>query len=152
MTIHRNRSCVLIQLTSLMREFSETEGLSEQEKSLALFCSILFHQQSLESEGCLHPHNLTVPSYRVDWLEPFALFDFTVTPYTYWGKAPVTSVALRAPEGGTKILNLVMSTGSSSMSASETLEKDEQLSELVSCRQSCKDMFLRIFGNYLLQT
>lgn len=38
------------------------------------------------------------------------------------------------------------------MSASETLEKDEQLSELVSCRQSCKDMFLRIFGNYLLQT
>ncbi|NXS19317.1 ROS1 kinase, partial [Mystacornis crossleyi] len=54
---------------------------------------------SLESEGCLHPHNLAVPSYRVDWLEPFALFDFTVTPYTYWGKAPVTSVSLRAPEG-----------------------------------------------------
>ncbi|KAF4796561.1 hypothetical protein TURU_082759 [Turdus rufiventris] len=48
--------------------------------------------QTLESEGCLHPHNLTVPSYRVDWLEPFALFDFTVTPYTYWGKAPMTSV------------------------------------------------------------
>ncbi|KAM6084950.1 proto-oncogene tyrosine-protein kinase ROS isoform 1-T1 [Theristicus caerulescens] len=55
--------------------------------------------QSLESEWCLHPHNLTVPSYRVDWLEPFALFDFTVTPYTYWGKAPTTSVSLRAPEG-----------------------------------------------------
>ncbi|NXH73549.1 ROS1 kinase, partial [Hydrobates tethys] len=55
--------------------------------------------QSLESERCLHPHNLTVPSYRVDWLEPFALFDFTVTPYTYWGKAPTTSVSLRAPEG-----------------------------------------------------
>ncbi|XP_068040421.1 proto-oncogene tyrosine-protein kinase ROS isoform X1 [Anomalospiza imberbis] len=55
--------------------------------------------QSLESEGCLQPHNLTVPSYRVDWLEPFALFDFTVTPYTYWGKAPMTSVSLRAPEG-----------------------------------------------------
>ncbi|NXY01293.1 ROS1 kinase, partial [Pteruthius melanotis] len=54
---------------------------------------------SLESEGCLHPHNLTVPSYRVDWLEPFALFDFTVTPYTYWGKAPVTAVSLQAPEG-----------------------------------------------------
>ncbi|KFP73343.1 Proto-oncogene tyrosine-protein kinase ROS [Acanthisitta chloris] len=50
-------------------------------------------------ERCLHPHNLTVPSYRVDWLEPFALFDFTVTPYTYWGKAPTTSVSLRAPEG-----------------------------------------------------
>ncbi|OWK58396.1 Proto-oncogene tyrosine-protein kinase ROS [Lonchura striata] len=56
-------------------------------------------KQALESEGCLHPHNLTVPSYRVDWLEPFALFDFTVTPYTYWGKAPMTSVSLRAPEG-----------------------------------------------------
>ncbi|KAM6138202.1 proto-oncogene tyrosine-protein kinase ROS [Phoenicopterus ruber ruber] len=55
--------------------------------------------QSSEREGCLHPHNLTVPSYRVDWLEPFALFDFTVTPYTYWGKAPTTSVSLRAPEG-----------------------------------------------------
>ncbi|NWU98975.1 ROS1 kinase, partial [Upupa epops] len=53
----------------------------------------------LESEQCLHPHNLTVPSYRVDRLEPFALFHFTVTPYTYWGKAPPTSVALRAPEG-----------------------------------------------------
>ncbi|KAM6432982.1 proto-oncogene tyrosine-protein kinase ROS [Rhynochetos jubatus] len=55
--------------------------------------------QSLESERCLHPHNLAVPSYQVDWLEPFALFDFTVTPYTYWGKAPTTSVSLRAPEG-----------------------------------------------------
>ncbi|KFQ79243.1 Proto-oncogene tyrosine-protein kinase ROS, partial [Phaethon lepturus] len=54
--------------------------------------------QSLESERCLYPHNLTVPSYRVDWLEPFTLFDFTVTPYTYWGKAPTTSVSLRAPE------------------------------------------------------
>ncbi|NXE26582.1 ROS1 kinase, partial [Ardeotis kori] len=55
--------------------------------------------QSSESEQCLHHHNLTVPSYRVDWLKPFALFDFTVTPYTYWGKAPTTSVLLRAPEG-----------------------------------------------------
>ncbi|NWX24129.1 ROS1 kinase, partial [Aegotheles bennettii] len=55
--------------------------------------------QSLESEPCLHPHNLTVPSYRVDWLEPFALFDFAVTPYTYWGTAPTTSVFFRAPEG-----------------------------------------------------
>ncbi|XP_075353451.1 proto-oncogene tyrosine-protein kinase ROS [Mycteria americana] len=55
--------------------------------------------RTLESERCLHPRNLTVPSYQVDWLEPFALFDFTVTPYTYWGKAPTTSVSLRAPEG-----------------------------------------------------
>ncbi|KFO11050.1 Proto-oncogene tyrosine-protein kinase ROS, partial [Balearica regulorum gibbericeps] len=54
---------------------------------------------TVESEWCLHPHNLTVPSYRVDWLEPFALFDFTVTPYTYWGKALPTSVLLQAPEG-----------------------------------------------------
>ncbi|NWS52624.1 ROS1 kinase, partial [Chunga burmeisteri] len=55
--------------------------------------------RSLESERCLHPHNLTVPSYRVDWLEPFVLFDFTVTAYTYWGKAPTSSVSLQAPEG-----------------------------------------------------
>ncbi|XP_069707856.1 proto-oncogene tyrosine-protein kinase ROS [Phaenicophaeus curvirostris] len=55
--------------------------------------------QSLENERCLHPHNLTVPSYRVDRLEPFAVFDFTVTPYTYWDKAPTTFVFLRAPEG-----------------------------------------------------
>ncbi|KAM9636359.1 LOW QUALITY PROTEIN: proto-oncogene tyrosine-protein kinase ROS [Morphnus guianensis] len=52
--------------------------------------------QPLESEWCLPP-NLTVPSYRVVWLEPFALFDFTNTSYTYWGKAPTTSVSLRAP-------------------------------------------------------
>ncbi|KAI6071319.1 Proto-oncogene tyrosine-protein kinase ROS isoform X4 [Aix galericulata] len=55
--------------------------------------------QSLENEQCLQPHNLTVPSYQVDWLEPFELFDFSVTPYTYWGKAPTTSVFLQAPEG-----------------------------------------------------
>ncbi|NXP70849.1 ROS1 kinase, partial [Ramphastos sulfuratus] len=55
--------------------------------------------QPLESERCLPPHNLIVPSYQVDWLEPFVLFDFTVTPYTYWGKAATTSVLLRAPEG-----------------------------------------------------
>ncbi|KAK2513636.1 Ros1 [Columba livia] len=55
--------------------------------------------QSLQGERWLHHHNLTVPSYRVDGLEPFALFDFTVTPYTYWGKASTTSVLLRAPEG-----------------------------------------------------
>ncbi|NXP53439.1 ROS1 kinase, partial [Heliornis fulica] len=55
--------------------------------------------QILESEWSLHPQNLAVPFYPVDWLEPFALFDFTVTPYTYWGKAPSTSVVLQAPEG-----------------------------------------------------
>ncbi|NXK45022.1 ROS1 kinase, partial [Chauna torquata] len=55
--------------------------------------------QPLESEQCLHPHNLTIPSYQVDWLEPFTFFDFSVTPYTYWGKAPTTSVFLWAPEG-----------------------------------------------------
>ncbi|NXX83464.1 ROS1 kinase, partial [Urocolius indicus] len=55
--------------------------------------------QSLENDRCLYPYNLTVPFYQVDWLEPFALFDFTITPYTYWGKAPTTSVSLRAPEG-----------------------------------------------------
>ncbi|NXA42101.1 ROS1 kinase, partial [Eudromia elegans] len=56
-------------------------------------------ERSLESERCLHPHNLTAPSYRVDWLEPFVLFNFTVTPYTYWGKGPTASVILQSPEG-----------------------------------------------------
>ncbi|KAM9563851.1 proto-oncogene tyrosine-protein kinase ROS [Guaruba guarouba] len=63
------------------------------------YCVGLKAPQFLGSEWCLRPHNLTVPSYRVDWLEPFTLFDFTVTPYTHWGKAPATSVSLRAPEG-----------------------------------------------------
>lgn len=77
----------------------------EGNKCFVLFFSVLFHSQSLQGERWLHHHNLTVPSYRVDGLEPFALFDFTVTPYTYWGKASTTSVLLRAPEGGTRILN-----------------------------------------------
>ncbi|XP_009680007.2 proto-oncogene tyrosine-protein kinase ROS isoform X4 [Struthio camelus] len=71
------------------------------EWGIVFYCveSKVLQDRSLESERCLHPHNLTVPAYRVDWLEPFVLFDFTVTPYTYWGKGPTTSVFLRAPEG-----------------------------------------------------
>ncbi|XP_017684659.1 PREDICTED: proto-oncogene tyrosine-protein kinase ROS isoform X1 [Lepidothrix coronata] len=72
---------------------------TEVEWGAVFYCVGSKALQSLKSEQCLHPHNLTVPSYQVDWLEPFALFDFTVTPYTYWGKAPMTSVSLRAPEG-----------------------------------------------------
>lgn len=75
--------------------FGKLKAFRRGEKNV-LFYSVLFHSEPLESEWCL-PRNLTVPSYRAVWLEPFALFDFTNTPYTYWGKAPTTSVSLRAP-------------------------------------------------------
>ncbi|XP_006026224.1 proto-oncogene tyrosine-protein kinase ROS isoform X2 [Alligator sinensis] len=51
-----------------------------------------------DNERYLRPHNLTVPVYTVEGLEPYTLFDFTVTPYTYWGKGPMTSTFLRSPE------------------------------------------------------
>uniref|UniRef100_K7FQ85 Tyrosine-protein kinase receptor n=1 Tax=Pelodiscus sinensis TaxID=13735 RepID=K7FQ85_PELSI len=52
----------------------------------------------VDSQRCLPPQSLTVPSYKVEGLEPYILFDFTVTPYTYWGEGPSTSIFLRAPE------------------------------------------------------
>ncbi|XP_058591059.1 proto-oncogene tyrosine-protein kinase ROS isoform X5 [Neofelis nebulosa] len=38
------------------------------------------------------------PVFTVEGLEPYALFNLSVTPYTYWGKGPQTSLSLRAPE------------------------------------------------------
>uniref|UniRef100_A0A8C8SKB0 Tyrosine-protein kinase receptor n=1 Tax=Pelusios castaneus TaxID=367368 RepID=A0A8C8SKB0_9SAUR len=52
----------------------------------------------VDSERCLPPRNLTVPSYKIEGLEPYTPFDFIVTPYTYWGEGPSTSITLRAPE------------------------------------------------------
>ncbi|CAM2111842.1 proto-oncogene tyrosine-protein kinase ROS [Caretta caretta] len=52
----------------------------------------------VDSERCLPPWNLTVASYKVEGLEPYMQFDFIVTPYTYWGEGPTTSISLRAPE------------------------------------------------------
>lgn len=124
----------------------------EGNKCFVLFFSVLFHSQSLEGKRWLHHHNLTVPSYRVDGLEPFALFDFTVTPYTYWGKASTTSVFLRAPEGGTKILNPCNRYWNQVCVSKWNPGEKWEGSGLVSWRQSCKDMFLSIFGNYLLHT
>ncbi|XP_006840039.1 PREDICTED: proto-oncogene tyrosine-protein kinase ROS [Chrysochloris asiatica] len=39
-----------------------------------------------------------LPVLTVEGLEPYALFNLSVIPYTYWGKGPKTSVSLRAPE------------------------------------------------------
>lgn len=105
---HSHEEKLCLDLVDQLDEgnFRKLKAFLRWEKKLFfLFYAVSFHSQSLESEWCLHPHNLAVPSYQVDWLEPFTLFDFTVTPYTHWGKAPATSVSLRAPEGGTRILN-----------------------------------------------
>ncbi|XP_013372154.1 PREDICTED: proto-oncogene tyrosine-protein kinase ROS isoform X1 [Chinchilla lanigera] len=39
-----------------------------------------------------------LPVFTVEGLEPYALFNLSVTPYTYWGKGPRTSLSLRAPD------------------------------------------------------
>ncbi|XP_051020218.1 proto-oncogene tyrosine-protein kinase ROS isoform X2 [Acomys russatus] len=39
-----------------------------------------------------------LPVFTVEGLEPYALFNLSVTPYTYWGKGQKTSLSLRAPE------------------------------------------------------
>ncbi|KFO24456.1 Proto-oncogene tyrosine-protein kinase ROS, partial [Fukomys damarensis] len=59
-----------------------------------VFYSVEFsaHSKFLASEKHL------LPVYTVEGLEPYALFNLSVTPYTYWGKGPKTSLALRAPE------------------------------------------------------
>jgi hypothetical protein len=44
-----------------------------------------------------------LPVFTVEGLEPYALFNLSVTPYTYWGKGPKTSLSLRAPETGTGV-------------------------------------------------
>ncbi|KAI4539430.1 hypothetical protein MG293_010822, partial [Ovis ammon polii] len=38
------------------------------------------------------------PVFTVEGLEPYALFNLSVIPYTYWGKGPKTSLSLRTPE------------------------------------------------------
>ncbi|KAL1770156.1 proto-oncoprotein tyrosine-protein kinase ROS [Sigmodon hispidus] len=40
----------------------------------------------------------SLPMFTVEGLEPYALFNLSVTPYTYWGKGQKTSLSLRAPE------------------------------------------------------
>ncbi|KAJ8779777.1 hypothetical protein J1605_012264 [Eschrichtius robustus] len=59
-----------------------------------IFYSVEFsaHSKFLASEQ----HSL--PVFTVEGLEPYALFNLSVTPYTYWGKGPKTSLSLRAPE------------------------------------------------------
>ncbi|XP_036024991.1 proto-oncogene tyrosine-protein kinase ROS isoform X2 [Onychomys torridus] len=40
----------------------------------------------------------SLPMFTVEGLEPYALFNLSVTPYTYWGKGQKTTLSLRAPE------------------------------------------------------
>lgn len=40
----------------------------------------------------------SLPVFTVEGLEPYALFNLSVTPYTYWGKGQKTSLSFRAPE------------------------------------------------------
>ncbi|XP_053447517.1 proto-oncogene tyrosine-protein kinase ROS isoform X2 [Nycticebus coucang] len=60
----------------------------------AVFYSVEFsaHSKFLASE------QQSLPVFTVEGLEPCALFNLSVTPYTYWGKGPKTSLSLRAPE------------------------------------------------------
>uniref|UniRef100_G1LGZ2 Tyrosine-protein kinase receptor n=1 Tax=Ailuropoda melanoleuca TaxID=9646 RepID=G1LGZ2_AILME len=59
-----------------------------------IFYSVEFssHSKLLASEQQL------LPVFTVEGLEPYAFFNLSVTPYTYWGKGPKTSLSLRAPE------------------------------------------------------
>ncbi|XP_039726973.1 proto-oncogene tyrosine-protein kinase ROS isoform X1 [Pteropus medius] len=59
-----------------------------------IFYSVEFsaHPKFLASE------QQPLPVFTVEGLEPYALFNLSVTPYTYWGKGPKTSLSLRAPE------------------------------------------------------
>ncbi|XP_039101958.1 proto-oncogene tyrosine-protein kinase ROS [Hyaena hyaena] len=59
-----------------------------------IFYSVDFssHSKFLASEQQLSP------VFTVEGLEPYTLFNLSVTPYTYWGKGPKTSLSLRAPE------------------------------------------------------
>ncbi|XP_011857747.1 PREDICTED: proto-oncogene tyrosine-protein kinase ROS [Mandrillus leucophaeus] len=61
-----------------------------------VFYSVEFsaHSKFLASER----HSL--PVFTVEGLEPYALFNLSVTPYTYWGKGSKTALSLRAPETG----------------------------------------------------
>nr|XP_012315817.1 proto-oncogene tyrosine-protein kinase ROS [Aotus nancymaae] len=64
-----------------------------------VFYSVKFsaHSKFLTSE------QQSSPVLTVEGLEPYALFNLSVTPYTYWGKGPKTSLSLRAPETGTEV-------------------------------------------------
>nr|XP_019596913.1 PREDICTED: proto-oncogene tyrosine-protein kinase ROS isoform X2 [Rhinolophus sinicus] len=59
-----------------------------------IFYSVEFtaHAKFLASE------QQSLPVFTVDGLEPYAVFNLSVIPYTYWGKGPKTSLSLRAPE------------------------------------------------------
>ncbi|XP_060046544.1 proto-oncogene tyrosine-protein kinase ROS [Erinaceus europaeus] len=59
-----------------------------------IFYSVEFSACSKFLASGQHP----LPAFTVEGLEPYTLFNLSVTPYTYWGKGPKTSLSLRTPE------------------------------------------------------
>ncbi|ERE85531.1 proto-oncogene tyrosine-protein kinase ROS [Cricetulus griseus] len=59
-----------------------------------VFYSVEFSAQS----KFLAIEQQSLPMFTVEGLEPYALFNLSVTPYTYWGKGQKTSLSLRTPE------------------------------------------------------
>ncbi|XP_064411290.1 proto-oncogene tyrosine-protein kinase ROS [Latimeria chalumnae] len=58
--------------------------------------TVFYHVSSkfLESQK-----DLTVSVYPLEGLDPYMEFDFSITPYTYWGEGSTTSTVLHTPEG-----------------------------------------------------
>ncbi|XP_056419568.1 proto-oncogene tyrosine-protein kinase ROS [Hyla sarda] len=57
------------------------------------------HQLGSGYDKCLTSEAFTESFYTVKGLEPYTEFDFAVTPYTYWGNGPTTSLLLYSPQG-----------------------------------------------------
>eukprot|EP00079_Xenopus_tropicalis_P035726 XP_017949497.1 PREDICTED: proto-oncogene tyrosine-protein kinase ROS [Xenopus tropicalis] len=55
--------------------------------------------QGTANGACLTSEDFINSSYTVGGLGPYEEFDFAITPYTFWGRGPTTSLILRAPEG-----------------------------------------------------
>ncbi|XP_077343180.1 proto-oncogene tyrosine-protein kinase ROS isoform X1 [Lithobates pipiens] len=78
------------------------KGPSNLEYGLLFFCveSTVLHQMLGESSDfCQNSGKVTDSFYTVEGLEPYTEFDFAVTPFTYWGKGPSTSLTLQSPQG-----------------------------------------------------
>ncbi|XP_068089471.1 LOW QUALITY PROTEIN: proto-oncogene tyrosine-protein kinase ROS [Hyperolius riggenbachi] len=75
---------------------------SNIEYGTLLYCvesTVLQQMFGERKEFCNNSGKLLDSFYIVEGLDPYTEFDFTVTPYTYWGKGQTTSLSLRSPEG-----------------------------------------------------
>ncbi|KAM6185672.1 proto-oncogene tyrosine-protein kinase ROS isoform 2-T2 [Rhynchocyon petersi] len=60
---------------------------------------VVFYSVELSAQSkFLASEQQPLPTFTVEGLEPYVLFNLSVTPYTYWGKGLKTSLSLRAPE------------------------------------------------------